>query len=78
MMKPNTENEEIFMVKGSQYSVRIEVHEDDIHGTIFANEIKTERLIIIDPLLTKWTIKVKENSLHTKKWQLLMNVYPHI
>ena len=69
-MKPTAENEEIFMMKGSQYSVRIEIHEDDIHGTIFANEIKTERLIIIDPLLMKWTIKVNADKMENMVGQL--------
>lgn len=69
-MKPSGEDEEIFMMKGSQYSVRIENHEDEVHGTIFANEIKTERLIVIDPLLMQWTIKVKADKMENMVGQL--------
>ena len=69
-IRPISSAEEFFLIKGTQYSSIMNSRESDLHGTIFYNEIQSERFIIMDPLLTRWTEKVEGDQIENMIEQL--------
>ena len=68
--KPLSENEESFLVKGSQFTSIMKGKHFDEFGWVFSNEVKTEKFLILDPLLMKWTEKIEVGQLNEMVEQL--------
>ena len=69
-MKIKLKDEEIFMLKENQFAAAVEIREHEVHGSIFTSELRAERFILIDPLVTKWTEKVKIEKMENMIGQL--------
>ena len=68
--KPLSDSEEAFLIKNCQFIASMDSCVMKRHGAIMTNEIRTEKFVISDPLLMKWTEKVELKELNSLIAQL--------
>ena len=68
--KPLGDSEEAFLIKNCQYIASMDSRVMQQHGAVMTNEIQTEKFLISDPLLMKWTEKVEFKEMNNMIAQL--------